>query len=167
MDWIVEGLALGGWGDTRIHLGLQGTGIEAVLQLYGPEARSELGPLAKEVLQLNVLDARPLPPSLLRQGVEFIRSQREQGRPTLAACGAGLSRSPSFLAAYLYEVGRGEGMDLQGAFATILQGRRGIIPHPELLRSLVRYYGLEMTAEELLVALVREKKRLRESAWTG
>ena len=153
MDWITDGIALGSWTDACDHRYLEQQGIEAVLQLYGPEPCPDGFPFAKEFLQLDVRDARPLAPEMLRRGVDFIRAQREMNRPLLVCCGAGMSRSPTFLAAYLHE----EGLDLLEAYRTIQARRRNISPHPELLDSLVEFYGLPVTGRELLVALVRAR----------
>jgi hypothetical protein len=158
MDWI----ALGGRADVFDQRELERAGIRAVLQLYGPEPDPLAFPFAEEVLSLFVIDGQPIEPSDLREGVEFIRTQRTAGRPVLVTCGAGMSRSPSFLAAYLHE----EGTELGEAFARILRRRPRVLPHPELLRSLVDYYALPMSAEELLVRLVRLRKSLpQERAW--
>jgi len=154
MDWVAEGIAIGGWYDAQDHRALEEAGIRAVLQLYGPDSCPEGFPFAQAVGQIRVLDAAPLPPELLRQGVEFIREQRREGRAVLVCCAAGLSRSPTFVAAYLHE----EGMDLTEAYASIRARRGGIIPHPELVRSLIEHYSLATSPRELLGALLRRKK---------
>lgn len=53
-------------------------------------------------------------------------------------------------------------MDLLEAILTLMRRRRLVLPHPELLRSLVRYYGLPGDPNELLVQVVRRRK----VAWT-
>ena len=154
MDWITEGLGLGSWYDCQDHAYLQEQGVESILQLYGPDPCPDGFPFARASLQLNVVDARPLPTLVLQAGVAFIREQRRQGRNVLVACAAGMSRSPSFLAAYLHE----EGMDLAEAYLAI-RARRSIIPHPKVIQSLVDHYRLPITTQEIMVRLVRERPR--------
>jgi hypothetical protein len=157
VNWVAEGIAVGGYADTLDHAALQAVGIEAVLQFHGRDPCPDGFRFAGAYLQLPVEDARRLPPEWLRQGVDFITEQRGLGRNVLVACSAGLSRSPTFVAAYLHE----QGMDLAEAYLMIQAGRRSIMPHPELLRSLVSYYGLSTSAEELLVALVKARSQMR------
>ena len=155
MDWVVDGIAIGGMSDAIDHSRLQEAGIEAVLQLYGAE-RERIGfPFPAEVLQLPVMDRGSLPPPLLRQGVEFIRRQRTQERKILVTCGAGISRSPTFVAAYLHE----EGADLLEAYLRIIRVRPQTRPHRALLRSLVEQYQLSNSAEEQLMMLSRGRQR--------
>jgi hypothetical protein len=161
MNWITEGIALGGWYDCIDHPGLEAAGIRAVLQLRDLEAALEDFPSGWTTLSLRVADGRPLPQDMLRQGVEFIREQQAAGRRMLVACSAGRSRSATFLAAYLHE----EGMELEDAILRIIRRRRSVLPHPELLRSLIGYYGLPSVPEKLLASLVR--RRRQELEWTG
>lgn len=150
MDGVADGIAIGGIRVTADRAALNPLGIGAVLQLYGPEAQPPRFPADIAALQLFVLDGTPIPADVLRQGVQFIREQRDAGRNILVACGSGRSRSVSFVAAYLHE----QGMDLPEALRAIVRSRRDALPHPELLRSLVEHYGLEVSASELLVAVV-------------
>ncbi len=143
MDHVAEGIAIGSLEDCLDHSRLAETGIEAVLQLYGHPRERALIPLPIAVLQLEVRDRVPLDPAQLRKGVTFIREQRRAGRQVLVACGAGVSRSPTIVAAYLHE----EGSDLSEAFARIA-AVRSIHPHRALVRSLVDYYGLDPTIHE-------------------
>ena len=154
MDWVAEGIAIGDMRDAIDHSGLREAGIEAILQLYGAERERVGFPIPVEVLQLQVADRVPPPPALLRRGVEFIRRQRAGERSLLVACGAGISRSPTFVAAYLHE----EGADLREAYRQIIRVRPQTRPHPALLRSLIQYYQIDTPAEELLSALSRMKR---------
>jgi protein-tyrosine phosphatase len=139
VDWVTEGIALGGMQDALDFQRLEEEGVEAVLQLYGHE-REKIGfVLPVDVLQLCVEDRRPLPVEALRQGVEFIRFHRLAGRSILVCCGAGISRSPTFAAAYLHEAG----MDLREALRLIRSRRPQARPHREMLRSLAEFYRLE------------------------
>jgi Dual specificity phosphatase, catalytic domain len=157
MDMVVDGIWIGGRRDALDHAHCQTTGIEAVLQLYGPEPEALAFPFAREVRSLFVIDGEPLPASALSAGVGFIQAQRAQGRRLLVTCGAGQSRSAVFVAAHLYE----QGTELLEAFSTLMSRRPQILPHPVLLRSLVNYYRLSTPPEALLVALVKRKRDLR------
>lgn len=151
MDWITDTLALGGLHDLADFSALEAEGVEAILQLCG-HCREELEvPLPVEHLRLDVEDRRPLPPRALTQGVKFIRRQQLSARRTLVCCGAGMSRSPVFVAAYLYE----EGHDLLAAFRLLREKRPTVRPHRALVRSLVEHYGVEMPPEQLLHDLLR------------
>jgi protein-tyrosine phosphatase len=151
MDWVAEGIAVGGMKDAMDFELLESEGVEAVLQLYGQEREQIYFILPIDTLQLQVEDRRPLPPPLLRRGVKFIRRQRLAERRVLVCCGAGMSRSPSFVAAYLHE----EGMDILEAFRQIRSSRPEVHPHRAMVRSLVDYYRPEIPLEELLHALYR------------
>ena len=71
-------------------------------------------------------------------------------------CGAGISRSATFVAAYLHEQGAG----LLDALKSIMVRRPQVLPHPELLRSLIACYNLRITPQELLVQLVKARKEI-------
>lgn len=160
MDWVADGIAIGSAADTVELAILERAGIEAVLQLYGPEPFAAAFPFAASVLHLYVVDGEPLPDLRLREGVDFVRAQRASGKLVLVTCGAGISRSPTFVAAYLHE----QGLPILDALRTIMERRPQAMPHPQLLRSLVTYYRLTTTAEELLVALVRMRsERVRRA----
>lgn len=159
MDWITEGLAIGGWYDGRNAPLLEREGILAVLQLHGQEGGDEY-PGVAAVLQIQQEDGRPLPHEALRRGVAFIREQRGLGRPVLVQCGAGMSRSVTFALAYLHT----EGMDLQDAIRLITRRRRQALPHVILLQSLIDCYGADVKPGELLTVLLKERKRIRESS---
>lgn len=139
MDRVADGISIGSLEDCLDHGRLTEAGIEAVLQLYGHPRERALIPLPIPVLQLEVRDRVALDPARLREGVAFIREQRSVGRQVLVACGAGISRSPAFVAAYLHE----EGMGLAEAFARIASARP-IHPHRALVQSLAEYYNLDL-----------------------
>lgn len=159
MDWITDGIAIGGWYDGRNAPLLRREGILAVLQLHGQEGGEEF-PDVEAVLLIQQEDGKPLPADALRRGVEFIREQRALGRPVLVQCGIGMSRSVTFVLAYLHT----EGMDLRDALRLITQKRRQALPHVILLKSLIECYGASATPGELLTVLLKERKRLREES---
>ena len=151
MDWVAEGIAIGGKRDTTAPAALAAAGVEAVLQLHGPEPCDDAFPFTPRVLQLRVLDGVPLPEEVVRESVTFIREQRSAGRRILVACGAGQSRSASLVAAYLCE----EGLTLEAAFTLLIEGRPRVLPHPALLRSLCKLYPQQEPPEVILGRIVR------------
>lgn len=72
MDWITDGIAIGGWYDGRNAPLLEREGILAVLQLHGQEGGEEY-PGLLAVCHIQQEDGRPMPVECLRRGVEFIR----------------------------------------------------------------------------------------------
>lgn len=157
MDRVVGGIWIAGYREVCEAAALEWGGIAAVLQLYGPESEPLPLPKGPAVRSLRVADGVPIPLAGLREGVEFIRTQRSQGRTVLVTCGLGQSRSPAFVAAYLHETG----MTLEDALALLIRRRPQVLPHPALLRSLVDAYQIPTTVETLLVVLVKVRRGLR------
>ncbi len=156
MDWITDDLALAGVGDWPASF--PEAGIEAVLQIYWPDAENPPVPDCAEVLHLPFDDGKPVASEILRRGAALIREQRARGRKVLVTCGRGMSRSPTVLAAYLHE----EGAGLEEAFRTLLACRACVLPHPEMVQSLVECYGTRERAEVVLAGLVRARRERRE-----
>jgi hypothetical protein len=159
MDQVAEGIWIAGYREACDAAAQQRAGIDAVLQLYGPEPDPLPLPPGPQVRSLRVLDGASIPVVVLSEGVQFLRNQREQSRIVLVTCGLGQSRSPVFVAAYLHE----NGMELGDAFATLMRCRPQVLPHPVLLRSLVERYGVATTAEALLGSLVMLRRELRSA----
>ena len=88
-------------------------------------------------LYLPVQDFAPIPPYLLRQGVDFVREEKGQAHRVLIACGAGINRSSAFAVAVLKEV---EGLGLLEAFRVVKQRHAEAMPHPPVWESLCSYY---------------------------
>jgi protein-tyrosine phosphatase len=114
--------------------------------------------MAEAFLAVQQEDGRHLPAERLREGAAFVRAQRALGRPVLVLCGAGMSRSVTFVLAYLHE----EGWELSDAIRHVVRHRRQALPHLRLLRCLIDCYEADTTASALLTALLQERKRMRE-----
>ncbi len=89
-------------------------------------------------LYVAVEDGEPLPFNLLRQGVDFVIAQQQQGQTILVACGAGISRSASFAIAALKEI---EGISLLQAYQIVKAAHPETMPHFRLWNSLCDYYN--------------------------
>ncbi len=107
--------------------------IEAMLQLA--EAIKQPGITS---LFLPVEDGEPLPFDLLRQGVDFVLSERRQEYAVLIACGAGQSRSVAFAIAVLKET---ENLPLLTSWQEVKRQHPEALPHMALWESLCGYYG--------------------------
>ena len=113
----------------------------SLLKQYDISAMLLLAELVKhpgiESLYVAVEDGEPLPFELLRQGVDFVIEQQQQGEKTLVACGAGISRSATFAIAALKEI---EGISLLQAYQIVKTAHPETMPHYQLWNSLCDYY---------------------------
>lgn len=145
-DW----LFIGKYVDTRSADLLAHYGIKAILQLAEPVPQDDM-----EVLFLDVEDGDDLPGDMIEKGVDFIREQKASDNPVLVACGAGISRSVIFGMAALMEE---EDRSLFDSFAEIYAHHPAAEPHPELVRSLGAYKGLELDPLSIWRGLEDAKK---------
>ena len=89
-------------------------------------------------LYLPVEDMEPIPPDLLRQGVDFILEEKQKGHRVLVACGAGINRSSAYCICVLKEV---EGLGLFEAFVAVKNRHPESLPHQIVWESLCQYYA--------------------------
>jgi len=133
MDRIRNWLYIGKYRHTINHKLLSRHKIQAVLQLAEQVTYPDL-----DSLFLPVEDFAPIPPNLLRQGVDFILKHKQQEKTVLVACGAGINRSTAFCVAALKE---DEGLGLLEAFREVKKNHPEAMPHPPVWASLCEYYG--------------------------
>jgi protein-tyrosine phosphatase len=107
--------------------------VQAMLQLADKVEQPDIASL-----YVPVEDGEPLPVDKLRQGVDFVRAQKAEGKTVLVACGAGISRSVTFTMAVLKEE---EGLSLIDALRAIQTVHPDALPHDKLVYSLCQYYG--------------------------
>lgn len=107
--------------------------IGAMLQLCRPVEQEGI-----ISLYLPIEDGVVLSTKTLEVGVEFVREQKKSGRTVLVACGAGISRSATFVVAALKEE---EGISLLEALKEVCAAHREAMPHPVLWKSICDYYG--------------------------
>jgi len=88
-------------------------------------------------LYLAVEDGATISPQILKTGIEFVKSNKNAGRKTLVACGAGISRSATFAIASLKEI---EQTSLLEAYHIVKQKHPETLPHPLLWKSLCGFF---------------------------
>ena len=141
MDQIREWLYIGKYRET-INVNL--------LNRYNISAMLLLAELVEhpgiESLYTAVEDGEPLPVDMLRQGVDFVIKQQQQGQTILVACGAGISRSASFAIAALKEI---ENLSLLEAYQIVRTAHPESLPHFRLWNSLCDYYDEAIPWTEL------------------
>lgn len=143
MDRIRPWLYIGKYRDTLNPNLLRVNRIEAMLQL------AELVEYPDIIsLYLPVEDFQPIPPDLLRQGVDFVRAEKQQEHRVLIACGAGINRSTAFIVAVLREE---EGLSLLDAFRAVKRVHPEAMPHPPIWASLCEYYRENIPFDKLLI----------------
>ena len=133
MDEVRPWLFIGNYRDTLNSRHLGQKSIHAMLQLAEKVVQPNI-----DSLYLPVEDFAPLQHNLLRQGVDFVRQQKQDGNRTLVACGAGINRSSAFCTAVLKEE---EGLSLFEAFKEVKKKHPESIPHEPVWESLCRYYN--------------------------
>jgi len=142
MDEIRPWLFIGGLRDTQNKNYLAFKSIGAILQLA-----VKIESPGITALYLPVEDLAPIPHNLLRQGVQFVRENKIQGKRILVACGAGINRSSSFCAAALKEE---EGLSLFDAFKEVKRKHPEAMPHEPVWESLCDYYKETVTYIDLM-----------------
>ena len=132
MDQIRPWLFIGSYRDTKHLAYLQFKSISAMLQLAERVEQPEI-----VSLYLPVEDLAPISGAHIRQGLDFIREQKEKGNRILVACGAGMNRSSAFSAAALKEA---ESLTLFEAFKEVKRCHPESMPHQPVWDSLCEYY---------------------------
>ena len=124
-------------------------GIRAVLRLdHKPFFSFPPAQWAEDftLLHLPFNDGEGVPPGYFERAMGFVHEQITAGNRILIHCQMGVSRATTMTMAYLIEY---EGMSLPQAFACVKHSRPIVYPHPVLLRSLVEYYHLPYTPQQI------------------
>jgi protein-tyrosine phosphatase len=132
MDQIRPWLFIGSYRDTKHLAYLQFKSITAMLQLAERVEQPEI-----VSLYLPVEDLAPISSAHIRQGLDFIREEKDKGNRILVACGAGMNRSSAFSAAALKEA---ESLTLFEAFKEVKRCHPESMPHQPVWDSLCEYY---------------------------
>jgi hypothetical protein len=139
----VDGLYIGSYRATYHAAALRAAGITNVLKLYGdiPDFPEDFNTFE------NALDdGKYIPDGVLARGVRFVLDRLEAGQPVLVVCGAGISRSSTFVLAALVE----RGHDLRAAYCLLRRQHPEAQPHPNLWQSLITHYTLDYTLADVL-----------------
>jgi protein-tyrosine phosphatase len=142
MDQIRPWLFVGSYRDTKNLSYLRWRAIGAMLQLAEYVEQPDI-----TSLYLPVEDLAPISSKHIRQGLDFIKEQRANGKRVLVACGAGMNRSSAFSAAVLKEE---EALSLLEAFKEVKRYHPESMPHAPVWESLCRYYGEQIPYLDIL-----------------
>jgi len=143
IDHVVDGIYISGWRATLYRDYLRQAGITNVLKLYED---IPYFPDDFNTLENAVEDGEFIPKEALKRGVDFVLEHVNAGRGVLVMCGAGISRSSTFVLASLVE----RGHDLRAAFELLREKHPAATPHPELWRSLIQHYDLSYGPQDVM-----------------
>ena len=129
MTRLCSRLFLGGIKDAERLATDNSVGIMAVISLCA----EEVVPKRRDVryVRIPIDDARPVPASQFEAVMAAIAEHIRRGK-VLLHCGAGMSRSPIFAAAWMHRVGY---LHIENALLEIAELRPEIDPSPVLLKS--------------------------------
>jgi bifunctional DNase/RNase len=147
VDRVVEGLYISGVRRQPFPDRLREQGITSVLKLY---SHPMPWPDDFVVFDNGLEDGILAPIERLQRGVEFIRDQRAHDRKVLVLCWEGMSRSSTFVLAYLVQE---LGYDLREAWETLRAAHPKAFPAHQMWMSLIEHYGLSYTIEDVKVWL--------------
>ncbi len=149
IDRVIPGLYISGARAVYQAPALRKAGITRVLKLYeGPPD----WPPDFHVCDNPLEDGAPIPSYILSAGVAFIHQSMAAGEKVLVTCGAGISRSSTFVLAYLVE----SGYDLRDAWQLLRQRHPPAYPAFALWESLLAYYNLPYTLRDILEWMKRD-----------
>lgn len=143
VDEVVEGLYIGGTDAIAFAEALRAAGVSRVLRLSPHEQH---WPDDFVVFDNALEDNAVVPQGHFERGVSFIREQRDAGHKVLVACWAGVSRSSTFVLAYLVSA---LGYDLREAWERLRARHRRSWPAPEMWASLLAHYDLPYTMDDV------------------
>jgi len=143
IDHVLNGVYISGWRVTNFAVALRRHEITHILKLY---EHTPYFPPDFLTLDNPIEDGVTIPPEKLRRGVEFITHQVSAAHSVLVMCGAGISRSSTFVLAYMLE----QGYDLHDAYKLLRSVHSEAAPHMLLWGSLFAQYGLKYTLNDAL-----------------
>lgn len=118
--------------------------ITNILKLYDGDP---YWPADFNVHDIPLADGVFIEKATLKDGVDFIRERVEAEQKILVLCGLGISRSATFILAYLLE----QGYDLHQAFRLLRTARPQAWPARELWSSLIAHYTTPYTLREIML----------------
>jgi protein-tyrosine phosphatase len=135
IDHVADGVYISGWRASLHKQALLDAKIRHILLLDGYIHAFASG---FETLDNALEDGEFIPPEKLQRGVAFVNAQVSAGNRVLVMCSAGISRSSTFVLAYLLE----HGYTLRAAYDLLKRQHPAAQPNPELWRSLIVHYHL-------------------------
>ncbi len=140
-DHVIDGIYISGWRAIQYIPALRAAGIVHVLKLYPDHPYF---PADFHTFENALEDGEFIDAPLLKHGVSFIKEQVQATRPVLVMCSAGISRSSTFVLAYLLE----KGHDLPDAYRLLKRAHPDAEPHPRMWQSLITHYRLDYTLDD-------------------
>ncbi len=101
MDRVNKQLWIGDFADAADYTTLKKNGIEAVVNLTNSDYTWPIYPSIKYVLKLGQDDGEPIPMAKIRLYLDHMVKYQKENLKVLVHCGAGVSRAPSFVIAWL------------------------------------------------------------------
>jgi protein-tyrosine phosphatase len=145
VDHVVDGVYISGVRQAGLKVpALLEAGIVHVLKLY-PPAGSWPWPAEFTVCDNPISDRLEIAQPQLRVGVDFVADQVAAARPVLVCCEYGISRSATFVLAYLVE----RGYSLHDAWKLLRERHNHASPDQALWGSLIKHYHLNHTIDEI------------------
>ena len=135
LSYILDGVYIGKARAVYAAAELQQAGLSHVLKLY--EAMP-YWPDGFVVCDNELPDGVLIAPAKLQKGVNFLRECAAANQLVLSVCGAGQSRSVTFVLAYMLE----QGWALPDAWQYLQQRHPDAQPNPYLWLSLIQQYQL-------------------------
>jgi protein-tyrosine phosphatase len=145
-DHVVDGVYIGGERAIDHVPELRTAGIKHVLKLYFDESDGDQWPDDFIICYNPLNDGQFVLPETLQRGVSFIKERVAAGEPVLVMCAAGISRSSTFVLAYLLE----RGYALRDAWQLLKEHHPEARPLPAMWLSLIVHYRLPHQVEEVL-----------------
>lgn len=146
MDHIIKDIYISGSSVLKRQDDVYTIGIRAVLRVDNLDRNVSQWDERFILKDMPFQDGEPVLRDTFQESNAFIDEQVQARRPILVHCHMGVSRSVTLVLAYLIEK---HNMSLGQAFATVKSGRRMAYPHDQLVKSLVDYYKLPHTVQDI------------------
>lgn len=143
LSYILDGIYIGKARAVYAATELRQAGLSHVLKLYED---SPHWPDGFVVCDNELPDGVLIPAPKLQKGVNFLQECAAANQPVLSVCGAGQSRSVTFVLAYMLEQGRA----LPDAWQHLKERHPDAQPNPYLWLSLIQQYHLPYHLADVL-----------------
>jgi len=134
MSKITDLLYVGNYGNASRLADENLEGIQAVLNVSTEPPYQKIESIQYRDVRFD--DGHEIPLHSFAEAIAFLQFQHETGHKTLVHCAAGISRSPSVVAAFLHH---SKQYDLDLAWILIRKCRPIVQPHPFIVRSIKKH----------------------------